>query len=278
MKTQFIYGTHPVAALLEHQPQQIRRIFIGQAAAAAPRQGKKKHQSRAPREATSGPSGDSTAELPQRITRVVAEAKRNEIAVENVTQQWFSDRFDGVPHQRIAAEYLPLPSRGLKELAVHLDNLQGRALLLVLDGIQDPQNVGACLRVAAGMDASAVILPANRSIGLTPTVHKAAAGAAAVMPVFHVSNLGQALKLLKDKGCWIYGSAGDAPAVLPEMDFSESSVLVMGSEGDGLRERTKGLCDQLFRIPMPGPVESFNVSVAAGIALYAIRTQWDTVG
>jgi 23S rRNA (guanosine2251-2'-O)-methyltransferase len=145
-------------------------------------------------------------------------------------------------------------------------------LVLVLDGVQDPYNLGACLRTAEAAGVNAVILPKDRAVGLTPIVRKAAAGAAERVPVITVTNLARTLKRLADLGYWITGLAGEAEQSLYESDLSGPRVIVMGAEGEGLRRLTKEHCHQLVRIPMAGKAESLNVSVAAAVCLYeAVR-------
>jgi len=145
-------------------------------------------------------------------------------------------------------------------------------LVLVLDGVQDPYNLGACLRTAEAAGVNAVILPKDRAVGLTPIVRKAAAGAAERVPVIAVTNLSRTLKRLAELGYWVTGLAGEAEQSLFESDLSGPRVIVMGAEAEGLRRLTKEHCHQLVRIPMAGKAESLNVSVAAAVCLYeAVR-------
>ena len=147
-------------------------------------------------------------------------------------------------------------------------------LILVLDGVQDPHNLGACLRTAEAAGVYAVLIPKDRAAGLTPVARKAAAGSAERVPVIAVTNLSRSLKRLKELGYWITGLAGDATESLFESDLSGPRVLVLGAEGEGLRRLTQEHCDQLVKIPMLGKAESLNVSVAAGVCLYeAFRQQ-----
>ena len=146
------------------------------------------------------------------------------------------------------------------------------ALLLVLDGVQDPHNLGACLRSAAAAGATAVVFPKDKAVQVNATVRKTSAGAADTLPIFSVTNLSRTLRDLQKAGVWIYGFAGEAAASLYALDLKGNVALVMGSEGDGLRRLTRDNCDQLVKIPMPGEFESLNVSVATGIALFeAVR-------
>lgn len=145
-------------------------------------------------------------------------------------------------------------------------------LILVLDGVQDPHNLGACLRTAEAAGAQAVVVPKDRAAGLTPVVRKAAAGAAERVPLVAVTNLSRTLDQLRARGHWITGLAGEATESLYEVDLTGPRVLVLGAEGEGLRRLTKEHCHQLVRIPMAGKAESLNVSVAAAVCLYeAVR-------
>ncbi|MGH8455540.1 MAG: 23S rRNA (guanosine(2251)-2'-O)-methyltransferase RlmB [Stenotrophobium sp.] len=141
-------------------------------------------------------------------------------------------------------------------------------LLLVLDGVQDPHNLGACLRTAEAAGVDAIIIPRDRSAGLTAVTRKAAAGAAERVPVIAVTNLARTLERLKELGYWLTGLAGEAEQTLFEVDLTGPLVLVMGAEGEGMRRLTREACDRLVKIPMRGKTESLNVSVAAAVCLY----------
>jgi 23S rRNA (guanosine2251-2'-O)-methyltransferase len=149
----------------------------------------------------------------------------------------------------------------------------GKALFLVLDGVQDPHNLGACLRTADAVGVRAVILPKDRAVGLNETVRKVACGAAENTPVIHVTNLSRALREMQDAGIWVIGTVDEAENTIYEEDLTSPIALVMGSEGQGLRQNTRKHCDKLVNIPMAGVVESLNVSVAAGVCLYEARRQ-----
>jgi 23S rRNA (guanosine2251-2'-O)-methyltransferase len=154
-----------------------------------------------------------------------------------------------------------------------LDAAGEPALLLVLDGVTDPHNLGACLRVADGAGVHAVVAPKDHAVGLNATVSKVASGAADTVPYLMVTNLARTLNELKERDIRIVGTSDDAPQTLYEADLSGPLALVLGAEGPGLRQLTRKTCDQLVRLPMRGAVESLNVSVAAGIALYEARRQ-----
>ena len=154
-----------------------------------------------------------------------------------------------------------------------LDAVEGAPLLLVLDGITDPHNLGACLRVADGAGAHAVIAPKDHACGINATVAKVASGAAETIPYFMVTNLARTLNELKERNIWIIGTSDDAPQTIYQADFKGPVALVLGAEGDGMRQLTRKTCDALISIPMQGAVESLNVSVASGVCLYEALRQ-----
>jgi 23S rRNA (guanosine2251-2'-O)-methyltransferase len=175
-----------------------------------------------------------------------------------------------VGHQGVVARVQALPAaRSLDDL---LDAVEGPPLLLVLDGVTDPHNLGACLRVADGAGVHAVIAPKDHAAGINATVAKVASGAAETVPYFMVTNLARTLGELKERNIWCIGLAGEAERSIYQADFKGPVALVMGAEGPGMRQLTRKTCDELVRIPMRGAVESLNVSVASGICLYeAVR-------
>jgi 23S rRNA (guanosine2251-2'-O)-methyltransferase len=154
-----------------------------------------------------------------------------------------------------------------------LDALTVPPLLLVLDGVTDPHNLGACLRVADGAGAHAVIAPKDHAAGINATVAKVASGAADTVPYFMVTNLARTLGELKERSIWIYGTAGEATQSLYQTDLRGPAALVLGAEGDGMRQLTRKTCDVLVHIPMQGAVESLNVSVASGVCLFEATRQ-----
>jgi 23S rRNA (guanosine2251-2'-O)-methyltransferase len=174
-------------------------------------------------------------------------------------------------HQGVAARVEPIAmARTLDDL---LDELEGPPLLLVLDGVTDPHNLGACLRVADGAGAHAVIAPKDHAAGINATVSKVASGAADTVPYFMVTNLARTLGELKERSIWIYGTAGEATQSLYQTDLRGPAALVLGAEGDGMRQLTRKTCDVLMHIPMQGAVESLNVSVASGVCLFEALRQ-----
>jgi 23S rRNA (guanosine2251-2'-O)-methyltransferase len=174
-------------------------------------------------------------------------------------------------HQGVVARVEPVSRSG--SLDDTLDAIDGAPLLLVLDGITDPHNLGACLRVADGAGAHAVIAPKDHAAGINATVAKVASGAAETVPYFMVTNLARTLNELKERDIRVVGSAEDAPRSLYATDLRGPLALVLGAEGTGMRQLTARTCDELVRLPMKGAVESLNVSVASGVCLYEALRQ-----
>jgi 23S rRNA (guanosine2251-2'-O)-methyltransferase len=204
----------------------------------------------------------------QELLRAAEAAKVRIIPVDD-------QRLDGMVgtrrHQGVVAKAGELSlARNLDEL---LDAIEGPPLLLILDGITDPHNLGACLRVADGAGAHAVIAPKDRAVGLNATAAKVASGAADTVPYITVTNLARTLRELKDRDIWLTGTTDDAEQTIYQGDFSGPTAIVMGSEGEGMRRLTRENCDLLVSIPMCGSVESLNVSVASGVCLYEARRQ-----
>lgn len=174
-------------------------------------------------------------------------------------------------HQGVVARVQPLPqSHSLDDV---LDAVEGPPLVLVLDGVTDPHNLGACLRVADGAGVHAVVAPKDHAVGLNATVAKVASGAAETVPYLMVTNLARTLGELKERELWVVGTSDTAADSLYDVDFTRPVALVLGAEGKGMRQLTAKTCDQLVRIPMKGAVESLNVSVAAGVCLYEALRQ-----
>ena len=239
--TDTIYGVHAVRIMLERHPERVHSVRIAQ-------------QRDDPR------------------VRAIDElARRHQRPVQRVEARALKQLLGDVAHQGVAADITPLPPWTEDELLVALQKVSA-PVLLALDGVQDPHNLGACLRSADACGALAVIVPRDRAAQVTPTVRKVAVGAAETTPVVAVTNLVRTLKLLKQAGLWIVGAdaAGDKSA--QQVDLTGAVVLVLGAEGTGLRHLTRQTCDFLVRLPQLGAVESLNVSVAAGMLLYeAVR-------
>jgi 23S rRNA (guanosine2251-2'-O)-methyltransferase len=181
-------------------------------------------------------------------------------------------RLSGGPrHQGVVARVQALPPR--HSLDDVLDGVEGASLVLVLDGVTDPHNLGACLRVADGAGAHAVVAPRDHAVGLNATVAKVASGAAETVPYLMVTNLARTLGELKERDIQVIGTSDDAEQTLYDLDLRGPVALVLGAEGKGMRQLTRKTCDTLVRIPMAGAVESLNVSVAAAVCLYEVLRQ-----
>lgn len=209
----------------------------------------------------------------RRIDRVLDAARAANVKFHRVPRVKLDEMADGERHQGVVARLRTTPIGHEQDLAKLLQHLPASPLLLVLDGVQDPHNLGACLRVADAAGVHGVILPRDRSAPVTAAARRAASGAAETVPIFEVVNLARALDQLKDAGLWLYGATQDAPEDLYTVDLIGPTVLVLGGEGEGLRRLTRERCDRLVRIPMAGKVESLNVSVAAGVMLYEVVRQ-----
>jgi 23S rRNA (guanosine2251-2'-O)-methyltransferase len=212
----------------------------------------------------------------RRLREVLDLARAGRVATHALERAELNRLTRGANHQGVAAR-VAVPG-ALDELALDglLEGLPEPPFLLVLDGVQDPHNLGACLRTADATGVHAVIAPRDRSVGLTPVVCKVASGAAGRVPYVQVTNLVRTLKRLQGCGVWLVGTAGEAPSDLYSADLRGPLALVMGGEGKGLRRLTREHCDLLLSLPLRGVVESLNVSVATGIVLYeALRQRRD---
>lgn len=240
MSEHWIVGINPVEGALANDSSRVREILVEQGA----------HN--------------------PRIAELVNEARRLGVQV-HARPRAMLDKVSGhARHQGVAANYEVPAAKSEHDLADLLEGDDG--LFLVLDGVTDPHNLGACLRSAAAAGASAVIVPKDRAVGITPVVRRASAGAVDRVPLVEVTNLARTLRDMKDAGVWLTGLAGEAEASLYALDLTGKVALVMGGEGDGMRRLTREACDHLARIPMPGEMESLNVSVATGVALFeAVR-------
>lgn len=238
---QTIYGLHAVRALLARHPQRVRLVRISQQREDA------------------------------RAQSIEALARQHGRPVQRVSAHELAQRLGGAVHQGVAADIEALPPWSEDDLLAALEGAD-RPLLLALDGVQDPHNLGACLRTADACGALAVIVPRDRAAQLTPAVRKVAAGAAESTPLVSVTNLVRSLKLLQEAGLWVVGADAEAPQPVHEADLTGGVVLVLGAEGGGLRQLTRRTCDVMVGLPQRGAVESLNVSVAAGMLLYeAVR-------
>lgn len=234
--SQYIFGFHAIISRLRQHPDSIREIYLD-----ANRQDRR--------------ARDLINLAETASTRLI------------LCEQDRIGRMTGTTrHQGVAAHVTKLHQYAVLEDL--LDELAEPALLLVLDGVKDPHNLGACLRVADAFGVHAVIVPKDRAVGLSATVHKVASGAADTVPFFAVTNLARTLRELKEAGIWVVGSDADAPGTLDSVTLTRPIAWVLGAEGEGMRRLTREACDQLVSIPMSGSIESLNVSVSAGICLF----------
>lgn len=212
----------------------------------------------------------------KRMSQLLELAATAKIQIERVDSSQLDRASEGVRHQGVIAVVAREKQKGDAVLTAFIESLDAEdkaPFFLILDQIQDPHNLGACLRTAEGAGVDAVVLPRDGAVPVNDTVRRVAAGAADRMPVFYVTNLGRVLEKLKNMGLWTTGTANEANCSLYQLDFTGPAAIVMGAEGKGLRRLTRQHCDQLVSIPMAGDVSSLNVSVATGIILYEVVRQ-----
>lgn len=208
----------------------------------------------------------------QRAKKLLAACERQNIKPVLVNKTELDKLCDG-NHQGVVAELLPGRSYSEKDLVTIVQECESNPLVLVLDGVTDPHNLGACLRTADAAGAHALVVPKDNSASLTETARKVASGAAETVPLIAVTNLSRTLKKLQELGLWVTGSAGEAEQDIYQADLKGPRVIVMGAEGKGMRRLTRECCDELVKIPMHGEVSSLNVSVATGVILFEVVRQ-----
>ncbi len=237
---EIIYGIHAVEAAIRNQPENVLQVFV--------QQGRNDN----------------------RITSILSIAKNSGISVQAISNDKLKEKCPKSRHQGVVAEV-----RRNKGNAVTIESLLDKEelLLLILDEVQDPHNIGACLRTADAVGADAVIVSKNRSPELTAVMRNVASGAAETVPYVMVSNLAQTLDKIKESNVWVIGTSGEASQTIYDTRVNKRMALVMGSEGKGMRRLTTEACDELVSIPMQGTVESLNISVATAVCLYEIRRQ-----
>jgi 23S rRNA (guanosine2251-2'-O)-methyltransferase len=243
MSQSHIFGIHAVTSLLEKHPERILQLFIQ----------KERND--------------------QKIQHVIEIAHNKRIKVIASSKQELDRMTGNEVHQGVVCstqKQKPLNENDLEKL---LEDLNEPPFLLILDNVQDPHNLGACLRSADAAGVHAVIVPKDKSVGITPTVSKVASGAAETVPFIQVTNLARTMRYLQDQGVWLFGAAGEADKTLHEVSFTGPLGLVLGAEGEGLRRLTREHCDLLVKIPMQGSVSSLNVSVATGVFLFEALRQ-----
>lgn len=243
MSTTSLFGIHAVQAALDYSPQKIKQAWVDQQRQDA------------------------------RLSQVVDDLQALGIRPEKTERKKLDRMADGKNHQGIVVA-VELPAmRSEDQLKQDVGALTETAFYLVLDQVQDPHNLGACLRTADAVGAHGIIVTKDNAAGITPTVCKVASGAAETVPVYQVTNLARVLRWLKEQNIWIMGSAGEADQTIYDMKLDMPLAVVMGAEGTGMRHLTRQHCDFLVKIPMAGQVESLNVSVAAGVLLYEVFRQ-----
>lgn len=242
-KNEIIYGMHAVDALLEKQPERVIEVF-----------------------ALKGRDDD-------RLHSIISKAREWGVSVQLMQRKALDTKSEGEQHQGIIARVKATKILTDNDLDTCINALDVPPFLLILDGVTDPHNLGACLRSADAAGVHAVIIPRDNSASLTPVVRKVACGAAESVPLIHVTNLARTMRALQDKGIWIYGTAGEATKNVYDCEFEGGIAITMGAEGKGLRRLTREHCDQLIKLPMAGSVSSLNVSVATGICLFEVVRQ-----
>lgn len=210
-----------------------------------------------------------------RIDAIIKGARKHGISIQKVAREELDDMLPNVQHQGGIAKSRPLAALNEADLDKLLDSLAGPPLLLILDGVQDPHNLGACMRTAEAAGVHAVIAPKDRASSLTNTVLKVSSGAAERLPFIQITNLARVLRELQQRGIWLVGTSGDSEATLFEADLKGPLAIILGAEGRGIRRLTRESCDQTVYIPMKGGVGSLNVSVAAGVCLFEAGRQRD---
>lgn len=241
MKSKLLFGFHAVTSRLRHEASSVEEIYVDA----------QRHD--------------------RRMQDLIRAAQAAQVRIIHADDQRLSSMSGTHRHQGVVAKAGELSlARNLDEL---LDAIEGPPMLLILDGVTDPHNLGACLRVADGAGAHAVIAPKDRAVGLNATAAKVASGAADTMPYITVTNLARAMRELKERDVWLVGTSDDADQTVYDVDFSVGTAIVMGAEGEGMRRLTRETCDIVASIPMAGAVESLNVSVASGVCLYEARRQ-----
>ena len=242
MKSSKLFGLHSVQAALDYSPKKIHKAWV------------------------------DSGRQDKRLTQAVDDLLALGIEPEKVDKKRLDRLADNNHHQGIVIEVEMPGELSESDLKTAVESLSETALFLVLDNVQDPHNLGACLRTADATGVHGVIITKDNATGITPTVCKVASGAAETVPVYQVTNLSRTLRWLKGEGLWIMGAAGETAQTAYKTDFTVPMALVVGAEGKGLRRLTKEQCDVLVSVPMLGQVDSLNLSVATGVLLYeAVR-------
>jgi len=212
----------------------------------------------------------------ERMMPIINLTRKYGIGVQQVSRKVLDDKSDGEQHQGVVARVRPgkaYTENDLDDILLAADKKGSAPFLLILDGVTDPHNLGACLRNADAAGVQAIIVPKDNAAQITPTVRKVAVGAVESVPLVQVTNLARTMKHLQQQGVWIIGTAGETDTCLYDTKLAGPMALVMGAEGKGMRRLTRENCDQLVKLPMAGTVSSLNVSVATGICLFEMVRQ-----
>ncbi|MFQ6371591.1 23S rRNA (guanosine(2251)-2'-O)-methyltransferase RlmB [Shewanella sp. YIC-542] len=241
-KPELVFGIHAVTSLLNKAPERVLEMWL------------------------------LSGRQDERLRPLLALADAAGVKPQLAARKTLDDKAESTQHQGVVVRVRPAKVLTENDLAALLD-VQPMPFLLILDGVTDPHNLGACLRNADAAGVHGVIVPKDNSVGLTATVSKVACGAAETVPLFQVTNLARTMKQLQDAGIWIAGTAGEADSTLYQAKLTGPLAIAMGAEGKGLRRLTRETCDTLISIPMAGSVSSLNVSVATGICLFEVVRQ-----
>ena len=239
---EWLYGIHALESVISREPERLIELFV-----------------------LKGRDDD-------KLRNIINQARRFGVSVQFVQRKVLDDKVKGEQHQGVVAKAKPgrvYDEKDLDDIIEQHDN----PFILVLDGVTDPHNLGACLRSADAAGVHAVVVPKDKSVNLTPTARKVACGAAETVPLIQVTNLARTLRNIQEAGVWVIGTAGEAEQLIYEVKLAGPMALVMGAEGKGMRRLTREVCDELIKLPMAGSVSSLNVSVATGICLYEVVRQ-----
>lgn len=209
----------------------------------------------------------------ERVTSIVNIARKQGISVQFMTRNVLDNKAGENNHQGIMARVKPAAQLDEADLAELITHSKKPPFILILDGVTDPHNLGACMRSAEAAGVTAIVVPKDNSSKITPVVQKVASGAAEMVPFIQVTNLARTMRYLRDEGIWVFGTAGETEQTLFDTTFKGPIAIAMGAEGTGLRRLTREHCDELIKIPMAGTVSSLNVSVATGICLFEVIRQ-----
>ncbi len=244
---EWLYGLHALGSVLDKEPERLIELYV------------------------------LKGRDDEKLRQLLNLARKFGIPMQFCQRKVLDEKVSGAQHQGIVAKAKPGKGYDEKDL-FDIVNAQQQPFLLVLDGVTDPHNLGACLRTADAAGVHALVVPKDKSANLTPTARKVACGAAETVPLVQVTNLARTLRQLQEAGVWVIGTAGEAEQLIYDCRLTGPMALVMGAEGKGMRRLTREVCDELIKLPMAGDVSSLNVSVATGVCLYEIVRQRASAG